>query len=138
LTRDCRVIDRSPEDPDPAYYRDCSWLMSFYTEDGRWGAALVHSEYGADTVPGMCAPPQPADLIHWSQPTLAVAIRELLRAEPGRRRFDYFSLLDPTSGDRNFTTVGDAPFVYDVRLDGNNAPYSRALFRRPIHLRVNG
>jgi hypothetical protein len=299
LTRDCRVIYRSPEDPDPAHYQDRNWLMSFYTEDGRRVAALVHSEYEADTVPSMCAPQQPkdgcwwnaitfaqsrdggyhfrqppapasvvasppypyeerhqagpvgyrsptnilksgnfyyamindwpfqaqqygaclirtaslfepsswrawngsaftvrfvdpyrdahtdprahvcpplfpgeaeslaidrrtggfvvarfapdrrfgppglylsasADLIHWSQPALAVATRELLRAEePGRWRYDYFSLLDPTSVDRNFATIGDVPFVYYVRFDENNAPYSRALFRRSIHLRVN-
>jgi hypothetical protein len=300
VARDCRVIYRSPQDPNPAHFQDRNWLMSFYTEDGRRIAALVHSEYEADTVPGMCPPPQPADgcwwntitfaqsfdggyrfrqsaapanlvaslpyryrkryrtspygytsptnilklgdfyyamindwpfraqhdgaclirtaslfepsswrawdgsafavrfidpyrdakadprahvcpplfpggadslsidrrtgrfvvarfapddrfgppglylsasadLVHWSQPVLAAAIRGLHAAEgPGNWRYDYFSLLDPTSADRNFATIGGAPFLYYVRFDDNNPPYARILFRRRIELRVDG
>ena len=55
LKRDCRVIYRSLRDPDPAHFQDNNWLYSFYTEDGRRIAALVHSEYDADEFPGMCA-----------------------------------------------------------------------------------
>jgi hypothetical protein len=300
VAADCRVIYRSRQDPDPAHFQDRNWLMSFYTENGRRVAALAHSEYEADTVPGMCPPPRtedgcwwntitfaqssdggyrfrqrvaPAnlvaslpyryrkryraspygytsptniveqggyyyamindwpflaqrdgaclirtadlfepsswrawngsafavrfidpyreaatdpgahvcpplfpgqadslsidrrtghfvvarfaadrrfglaglylsvspDLTHWSEPVLAAAIRGMRANEgPGNWRYDYFSLLDPTAADRNFATMGGDPFLYYVRLDDDNPPYARILFRRRIHLRVDG
>jgi hypothetical protein len=54
VKHDCRVIYRSPRDPDPAHFLDANWLDSLYTEDGRRVAALVHSEYHGDEHPGMC------------------------------------------------------------------------------------
>lgn len=54
LKRDCRVIYRSPQDPDPSHFQDNNWLTSFYTEDGKHIAVLVHSEYDSWTVPGKC------------------------------------------------------------------------------------
>ncbi len=45
LRVDCQPVMRSPEDPDPARYRDRRWIASPYTEDGRHILALVHHEY---------------------------------------------------------------------------------------------
>jgi hypothetical protein len=295
LRQDCRVIYRSPEDPDPAHFQHRNWLAAFYGVKGRGISALVHSEYEADAIPGMCATPaatdncwwntitfarsvdngytfqvpkpprnlvasvpypyvkgnrasaygydmptnilrinrfyyamlndwpfkaqkygpclmrtmdifdpaswrawngvdfsvrfinpyqesnsQPeqhvcapvlageveslvfheqtgcfiatqftpdgrfgppgfylvasADLIHWSEPTLVASRKELLERESrGNWEYGYFSLIDPASSDRNFSTISSTPFVYYVRLD-NNHPYARILFRRQIKL----
>ena len=54
VKHDCRVIYRSPLDPDPAHFLDANWLTSLYTDDGRRVAALAHSEYHGDEHPGMC------------------------------------------------------------------------------------
>jgi hypothetical protein len=58
VARACRVLYRSPEDPDPSHFSGRNWLMSFFSIDGRRIAALVHSEYEAWTVPGTCAAPK--------------------------------------------------------------------------------
>ncbi len=297
MKHDCRVLYSSPEDPDPSDFQDNNWLFSFYTEDGRRIAALVHSEYDGEEIPGMCATPQETnncwwntitfaqsldggytftvpkppdnlvaavpyryvvgnhasaygynsptnilkigrfyyalindwpyklqpggpcvirtsdvfdpsswrawdgkdfvirfadpyretiarpeqhvcapvlvgavdslvwhprtgiflvtqfapddrfdgpgfyiqgsrDLVHWSKPSLLVKLRDL-RAyeEPGKWTYAYESLLDPTSSDRNFSTVSDTPYLYYVRSDGLRPPYVRTLFRRKVKLR---
>jgi hypothetical protein len=297
VKHDCRVIYRSPKDPDPSHFEDNNWLYSFYTDDGRRVAALVHSEYDAEEIPGMCATPEntsncwwntvtfaesldrgytftiakpprnliaampyryvvgnrtgargfnaPAnilklgtyyyalindwpykaqkygpclirttdvfdpgswrawdgrnftirfadpyresiakpeeyacepvlaggvetlvrharsgifiatqyvqdarfdgppgfyiqssrDLMHWSKPIPLVKFSDLQAVEgPGKWTYAYESLIDPTSTDRNFSTVGDMPYLYYVRLDGDHPPYARVLFRRQIQL----
>ena len=301
VKHDCRVIYRSPKDPDPSHFRDNNWLYSFYTEDGKRIAALVHSEYDADEIPKMCATPKdpnncwwntvtfaqsldggysftvpappknlvatlpyryvvgnrasaygyngptnimkvgqlfyalindwpfkaqkygpclirtsnvfdpgswrawdgkdftirfadpyretiakpedhvcapvfpgaaeslvqhqasgtfittqyapddrfggPAgfyiqgsrDLIHWSKPSLLVKLSDLRASDgPGKWTYDYVSLLDPASTDRDFATVSDTPYVYYVRSDGNHPPYVRVLFRRQVRLKISG
>jgi hypothetical protein len=297
LSHNCRVIYRSPKDHDPSHFQYNNWLYSFYSEDGRRVAALVHSEYDAEEIPGMCATPKDTnncwwntitfaqslnggysfivpkpprnliaalpyryvvgnrtsaygyntptnilksgefyyalvndwpheaqkygpclirtsdvfdpsswrawngkdftirfadpyretiakpeehvcppvfagaadslvqhsrtgifiatqfapddrfdgpgfyvqasrDLIHWSNPSLLVKLSDLQATEgPGKWTYAYESLLDPTSTDRNFSTVSDTPYLYYVRSDGNHPPYVRALFRRKISLR---
>jgi hypothetical protein len=76
------------------------------------------------------------DLRHWSDPALVVTVGELLAAEgPGKWSYEYLSLLDPASADRNFATVSDEPYLYYVRSDGLHPPYVRALCRRKIRLR---
>jgi len=297
LRRDCHVIYRSPKDPDPSHFQYNNWLYSFYTEDGRRIAALVHSEFDADEIPGLCATPKdsnncwwntvtfaesldggfsfkppvppsnliaavpyryvvgnrdsaygytepsnivkvgglyyalinnwpykdqkygpclirtsdlhdpgswrawdgtdfvilfanpyrasvakPAehvcepvypgsadtlvqhagtgnfistqlatddrfrgppgfyiessrDLTHWSKPSLLVSFSDLRTADgPGKWTYGYDSLIDPSSADRNFSTVSDEPYFYYVRMDGDHPPYSRVLFRRKIRL----
>lgn len=296
LSHNCRVVYRSPKDTDASHFQDNNWLYSFYSTDGRRIAALVHSEYDADEIPGMCAtpkeptncwwntvtfaesldggysfevpaPPQnlvaalpyryvvgnrasaygyfaptnmmkvgkfyyslinqwsyqaqkggaclirtsdvfnpqswrawdgkgfyihfadpyrgttakpeehvcepvldvaadsllhhprsgnfivtelipddrfgPAgfyiqashDLKHWSKPSLLVGFNDLLAADgPGHWTYAYVSLLDPTSSDRNFSTVSDTPYVYYVRFDADHPPYARVLFRCQIKL----
>jgi hypothetical protein len=54
VRHECKVIYRSPHDPDPAHFLDENWVTSLYTEDGRRIAALMHSEYHGDQHPGMC------------------------------------------------------------------------------------
>jgi len=58
VKHDCRVIYRSPHDPDPGHFLDNNWLTSFYTEDGNRIAALAHHEYHGFEHPGMCGDPQ--------------------------------------------------------------------------------
>lgn len=303
VKRDCRVIYRSPHDPDPAHFLDEDWLTSFYTEDGRGIAALAHSEYHGFEHPGMCAdlqnpnrtddcawttitfgeshddgynfnePKPPAnlvasfpytydknnrggpqgydaptnilkigqfyyalinvwreykaqrygpclirtadlfdpsswrgwngkdftirfidpyterdanaaehvcppvilgtldslavdqrtgifladvyvkddrygqgsglylaasrDLIRWSTPKLVASTDFLLQSEPrGNWSYLYFTLIDPASTDRNFTTVSNTPYVYYVRFDDDHPPYARVLFRRRIRISI--
>jgi hypothetical protein len=74
LKRDCRVIYRSPQDPDPSHFQDNNWLHSFYTSDGRRIAALVHSEYDADELRGMCATPEDPTNCWWNTVTFAESL----------------------------------------------------------------
>jgi hypothetical protein len=71
VKRDCKVIYRSPKDPNPADFQDNNWLYSFYTSDGRRIAALVHSEYDADEIPGKCATPEDPTNCWWNTVTFA-------------------------------------------------------------------
>ncbi len=297
VKHNCRVIYRSPQDPDPSHFEDNNWLYSFYTEDGRHVAALVHSEFDGEEIHGMCATPNdtnncwwntvtfaqssdggnsftvPAppqnlvaavpwpyvvgnlasaygytaptniqkvgalyyalinswprksqkygaclirtadlfepnswrawdgkgftvrfadpyreaiakpeehvcepvlagaaesllrhmeseafvvtqfapdqrfdgpgfyiqasrDLIHWSKPSLVVSLGDLRTSDgEGKWNYDYVSLLDPMSADRNFSSISSRPYLYYVRSDGNDPPYARVLFRRQISLR---
>jgi hypothetical protein len=77
------------------------------------------------------------DLVHWTKPTLVVTVAELSKDDPkGSWLYAYFSLLDPTAPDLNFSTIGDNPYVYFVRLDNNNALH-RVLFRQKVKLMLN-
>jgi len=78
------------------------------------------------------------DLIHWSTPTLVISTDALLKSEPpGHWSYLYFSMLDPMSKDRNFATVTASPYIYYVRLDDDNGPYARVLFRRRMTISFN-
>lgn len=74
LKRDCRVLYRSPEDPDPSHFQFKNWLFSFYTADGRRIAALVHSEYDGVEIPGMCATPEEQNNCWWNTVTYAESL----------------------------------------------------------------
>jgi hypothetical protein len=75
------------------------------------------------------------DLINWSVPALVVTQAQLLAKEPkGNWSYGYVSLLDPRSKDANFSGIGKHPYVYYVRLDNNNPPYTRVLFRQEVKL----
>jgi hypothetical protein len=77
------------------------------------------------------------DLIHWSAASLAASTTELLASDYGANvSYLYFSLLDPKSKDRNFSTVSATPCVYYVRLDDDHPPYRRVLLRRRIDIAV--
>lgn len=79
------------------------------------------------------------DLVHWSKPTLVVSFSDLGALDgPGKWIYEYESLLDPTSTDRNFSTISKAPYLYFVRSDENHPPYATILFRIPIRLRIDG
>jgi hypothetical protein len=69
--RDCRVVYSSPKDSDPSHFQYNNWLFSFYSDDGRHIAALVHSEYDAEEIPGMCATPQETVNCWWNTVTFA-------------------------------------------------------------------
>jgi len=76
------------------------------------------------------------DLVNWTKPTLVITLKDFLAQEQkGNWLFAYFSLIDPTAPDLNFSIVGNRPYLYYVRLD-NNPPYGRVLFRQPITLAV--
>lgn len=78
------------------------------------------------------------DLIHWSPPVRLIELSAMLAAEPpGKWAYLYLSLLDPTSTDRDFATIGSTPYLYYVRLDRLHPPYVRTLMRRQIRLTVS-
>jgi len=77
------------------------------------------------------------DLVNWTTPTLVVTVAQLSEHDPpGSWLYAYFSLIDPTSTDRNFASIGDHPYVYYVRLN-NNDVYHRVLYRQRLKLALN-
>ena len=50
--------------------------------------------------------------------------------------YAYFSLIDPTAPDLNFSIIGNHPYVYYVRLNNNNTS-DRVLFRQRIKLTLH-
>ena len=74
LKHDCHVMYRSPQDPDPSHFKYKNWLFSFFSEDGRRFAALVHSEFDADEIRGMCATPKDTNNCWWNTVTFAQSV----------------------------------------------------------------
>ncbi len=75
------------------------------------------------------------DLVNWTKPSLVVTVKDLLAEDPaGSWLYAYFSLLDPDADatDLNFSTIGDHPYLYYVRLDNNGQ--DRVLYRRRLSL----
>ena len=73
------------------------------------------------------------DLVHWTKPTLVVTLAQLLAWDPnGSWLYAYFSLIDPSAPDLNFSIIGEHPNLYYVRLDNNSQ--GRVLFRQKITL----
>jgi hypothetical protein len=76
------------------------------------------------------------DLVNWTKPTLVVTLAELLAKDPkGSWLYAYFSLIDPSAPDLNFSIIGDHPYLYYVRLD--NDAQDRVLFRQKVTLTPN-
>jgi hypothetical protein len=77
-----------------------------------------------------------SDLIHWSGPVAIVTASALTAYDAsGTWQYSYSSILDPTSPDRNFSTVASSPYLYYVRLDlGHHSSLIRTLFR--IRIRI--
>jgi hypothetical protein len=76
-----------------------------------------------------------ADMVNWSKPSLVVTVAQLrAKEQAGNWSYGYFSLLDPNSNDRNFSTLTNSPYVYYVRFDDNHGPYVRVLFRQRLKL----
>ncbi|MGA9527930.1 MAG: hypothetical protein WBS24_07440 [Terriglobales bacterium] len=74
------------------------------------------------------------DMVNWTKPTLVVKLKDLLAEDPpGNWLYAYFSLIDPSATDLNFSVLGNHPSLYYVRLNNNNSS-ERVLFRRPITL----
>ena len=112
--------------------------MAIDTATGRYLAIADAPDrrYGGD--PGFYVAAS-SDLIHWSRPSLIVTRATLEASQPrGRWKFGYTSILDPLSTDRNFSTVTASPYFYYVASDMQHAPYTRALMRVRITLRVSG
>jgi hypothetical protein len=73
------------------------------------------------------------DMVHWTKPTLVATVDQFLAREPeGNWSYAYFSLIDPTAPDLNFSVIGDHPYLYYVRFSSNGS--SRVLFRQGIRL----
>jgi hypothetical protein len=78
-----------------------------------------------------------ADLIHWSPSVRLVDTAALVAGErPGKWDYNYLSILDPASTDRDFVTITSAPYLYYVRSDMVHPPLTRTLMRRQIRLTV--
>jgi hypothetical protein len=102
-----------------------TFLVTQFTPDGFDGPAGFYIQASRD-------------LIRWSKPRLLVSVEDLRASDgPGKWTYEYASLLDPASTDRNFGDVSDNPYLYYVRSDGNHPPYARVLFRKRISLRVH-
>lgn len=121
----------------PVYAGDASALV----QDQTTGLFIAD-----DFDPGTSYGPAPGlyvwvsrDLIHWSR---AYGVGHVTGSEvyatptTARYSFVYFSLLDPASQDRSFSTVTSTPYIYFVREDANNAPYGRTIFRQQIKLTI--
>ncbi len=77
------------------------------------------------------------DLVNWTKPRLLVTVAELSKNDPkGSWLYAYFSLIDPAATDLNFSSIGDHPYLYYVRLNNNNV-YDRVLFRQKLNLTLN-
>jgi hypothetical protein len=73
------------------------------------------------------------DLVHWTKPVLVARLEQFLAREPaGSWSYAYFSLLDRTAPDLNFSMIGGHPDLYYVRFDNNGQ--GRVLFRQGIEL----
>jgi len=118
----------------PVPYMDCVNAINFHETSGLFIATLCdpyNTEYGPEGIYLSTSP----DLIHWSEPTLVVSIDQLRAKEPkGNWSYAYASLIDPRSTDLNCSTVTDEPYLYYVRMDDSNPPYTRVLFRQKISL----
>jgi hypothetical protein len=102
-----------------------TFIVTQYAPDDRFGGPAGFYVQGS------------RDLMHWSKPSLLVKLSDLRASDgPGKWTYDYVSLLDPASTDRDFATVSDTPYVYYVRSDGNHPPYARVLFRRRVKLKI--
>ena len=100
------------------------YLVTEFTPDNRFGPPGLYISVSSD-------------LVRWSKPILVLSTAELRESDAdGTYKYDYFSLLDPTSMDRNFADVSDHPFVYYVRMDLAHAPLQRTLLRRQLSLEV--
>lgn len=77
------------------------------------------------------------DLVNWTKPRLVVTVAQLSANNPPGSYLDvYFSMLDPTATDLNFSNVGDEPYLYYARLDNNNV-FNRVVYRQKIKLTLN-
>ncbi len=101
-----------------------AYLTTQFTPDPRWGPPGLYLSASWD-------------LINWSKPLLVMSTAAITAGDPaGKWLYEYFSLLDPAASDRSFSTITSNPMIYYVRLDMNNPPYKRVLFRRPLTLNV--
>ncbi len=76
------------------------------------------------------------DLVHWTRPLLVATLAEIKANDPpGNWLYAYFSLIDPSAPDLNFSLIGDHPYLYYVRLDLNGQ--DRVVFRQKVSLAVN-
>lgn len=108
-----------------------------HVPSGRWVAVMRFNVWDRPThgeVPGVYAA-QSADLLHWSQPVLLLSdaqARTLTGDAEGVQR--YPALLDDSTGDRNFATVGDAPRLYTIRTDTGPIFKGHRLIAWPLRL----
>jgi hypothetical protein len=76
------------------------------------------------------------DMVNWTKPTLVATLDQFLVREPkGSWSYAYFSVIDPAAPDRNFSVIGDHPYLYYVRFANDGS--SRVLFRQGIKLTLN-
>jgi len=77
-----------------------------------------------------------ADLVHWSEARLFLALPTPWSAPCGQDRFAYPSLVDPQSPSRNFDVIAGDPYLYFVRqhVDGCRGTMRRDLLRMKMRL----
>ncbi len=111
VARNCAIVMNSAQDPNPAHFAQSQWLAGFYTNDGKTIAALVHTEYHGQQVPGQClAPAANANFYCW---------------------YNVIGYAQSTNGGQTFTEsaaprnyVAGLPYQFNKGLDGGPAGYN--------------
>lgn len=116
----------------PVQYMDVVTAINIFQPSNVVVATLWdpwNNEYGP---PGLYLSTS-TDLVHWTKPVLVARLEQFLAQEPaGSWSYAYFSLLDQTAPDLNFSMIGGHPDLYYVRFDNNGQ--GRVLFRQGIEL----
>jgi hypothetical protein len=116
----------------PVQYMDVVTAINIFQPSNVVVATLWdpwNNEYGP---PGLYLSTS-TDLVHWTKPVLVARLEQFLAQEPaGSWSYAYFSLLDRTAPDLNFSMIGGHPDLYYVRFDNNGQ--GRVLFRQGIEL----
>ena len=116
----------------PVQYMDVVTAINIFQPSNVVVATLWdpwNNEYGT---PGLYLSTS-TDLVHWTKPVLVARLEQFLAQEPaGSWSYAYFSLLDRTAPDLNFSMIGGHPDLYYVRFD--NDGQGRVLYRQGIEL----
>jgi hypothetical protein len=131
------VQDREEHVYTPVPYMTFVTAINIY-QPGNVVVATVFNGYTNEYGPKGLYFTTSTDLVNWTKPTLVITLDKFLEQEPkGNWQYAYFTLIDPKAPDLNFSIIGDQPYLYYVRLNNNNSPYGRVLFRQGIKLSLN-
>jgi hypothetical protein len=131
------VQDREEHVYTPVPYMTFVTAINIY-QPGNVVVATVFNGYTNEYGPKGLYLTTSTDLVNWTKPTLVITLDKFLEQEPkGNWQYAYFTLIDPKAPDLNFSIIGDQPYLYYVRLNNNNSPYGRVLFRQGIKLSLN-
>lgn len=115
------------------------WPVTSLVRHGQSGLFLAFMQDGSRGAGGFWYATS-ADLVHWSEPAQLMPAVGLGAWQPGDPPpLAYPSVLDPSSPDANFQTVGAAPLLYATRFNGvtpGHPGMDRDLIAIPLHISV--